>query len=262
MADTVIDLDGLLTVGCGSRRRIGIGVVGERLATTVSALKDRGCVVELVGFGDPSELSVALEKGEVDGGVRGTLGSNETLAKLRSAYGLDRILRTAILGSAGGRAFMLTPVGIDEGRTVDQRLDLTSSTLEYLRPVGWSLKVGILSKGRPEDHSRGEEIRRSLEEGDELARRLGASGVEAKHHGILVEEALGESDLLVAPDGVTGNLMFRTLHFVGAGKAYGAPVVNLPGVFVDTSRAKEGYAESVLLAAGLSELGCGVSGRA
>jgi putative methanogen marker protein 4 len=262
MADIVIDLEDLLAVGCGSGRRIGIGLGGERLASTASDLKQRGCAIELVGFDDPSMMSRALERGEMDGGVRGTLSSNETLEELRNAHGLDRVLRTAVLGSAGGRTFMLTPVGIDEGRTIDQRFELVSTTMEYLRPTRWSLKVGVLSKGRTEDRGRGEDIRRSLEEGDELARRLRTDGIEAEHYGILVEEALRESDVLVAPDGVTGNLMFRTFHFIGAGRAFGAPVVNLPGVFVDTSRAKDDYAESILLAAGLSELGCGRTKRA
>jgi putative methanogen marker protein 4 len=261
LGGSVIDLESLLATGCASVRRIGIGLRGEMLSSTASLLGDRGCGgVELVGYDDPSEMSQALLKREIDGGVRGTMSSKDVLGELRDAYGLDRILRTAVLGSADGRAFLLTPVGIDEGRTMDQRTDLVLATIDYLRPTGWSLKVGVLSKGRTEDDGRGEDIRRSLEEGVELAGRLRANGIDAKHHGILVEEAARECDLLVAPDGVTGNLMFRALHFVGAGRAYGAPVLNLPGVFVDTSRAKEDFVEPVLLAAGLSKLGCGRAG--
>ena len=71
-----------------------------------------------------------------------------------------------------------------------------------------------------------------------------------------------ESDLVLAPDGVSGNLIFRTLHFVGGHEAYGAPVVNIPRVFVDTSRAKADFSAAVLLAAGLVHKGVRPAGRA
>jgi len=57
---------------------------------------------------------------------------------------------------------------------------------------------------------------------------------------------------VVAPDGVSGNLIFRTLHFLGGCRAYGAPVVNLDRIFVDTSRAKSDYSDSILFAAVLA----------
>jgi predicted methyltransferase MtxX (methanogen marker protein 4) len=110
----------------------------------------------------------------------------------------------------------------------------------------------VLSKGRAEDASRGREIRKSLGEGEGIAKTLVEQGIQAKHYSILLEESVRESDFVVAPDGVTGNLIFRTLHFVGGGKAYGAPFVNLPEVFVDTSRSKAEFSDSVLLAAGLA----------
>ena len=31
--------------------------------------------------------------------------------------------------------------------------------------------------------------------------------------------------MLIAPDGISGNLVFRTLHFLGGGKALGAPIL-------------------------------------
>jgi predicted methyltransferase MtxX (methanogen marker protein 4) len=78
-----------------------------------------------------------------------------------------------------------------------------------------------------------------------------------KHFEILVEDAVKESELVIAPDGVAGNLMFRTLHFVGDRKAYGAPVVNIPKVFVDTSRGKADFSDAVRLAAGLFQAQAG-----
>ena len=258
----MIDLDGLLAAGCASDARIGIGAEGELLARTERLLRERGCRVELEGFDDPVVLVDDLRGGRLDAGVRGALSSVGVLKALRSGYSIDSVWRTAVLSSSGGRPFMLTPVGIDEGRTMRERLELVRATVAYFRPAGWQPIIGVLSGGRPEDAERGEDIRRSLEDGWEITEALRGDGLSAEHHHILVERAAAESELVVAPDGVTGNLMFRTLHFVGSGRAYGAPVVNLRAVFVDTSRAKADFAEPVLLAAGLADKGCGAAGRA
>ncbi|HIH02212.1 TPA: hypothetical protein HA259_09170 [Thermoplasmata archaeon] len=258
----MIDLEGLLARGCGSDARIGIGLDDAGLTMTRSRLREMGCRVELTGFDDPTEMAHALSTEIVDAAVRGALSSRDTLHGLRAAFGTDRVMRTAVLGTASGKAFMLTPVGIDEGMSMDDRLQLVLSTTEYLSPAGWTPTVGVLSKGRTEDAERGEEIRVSLEEGAQLTAILREEGMDAAHHTILIEEAVRDRDLLVAPDGVSGNLMFRSLHFIGSGKAYGAPVVNLPAVFVDTSRAKVDFIDPILLAAGLSEAGCGRAGRA
>ncbi len=258
----MIDLDGLLGVGCGGDARVGIGASGDRLSKTIDALHSRGCKARLVGFEDPGALCQALRDGDIDAGVRGILSSATMLGDIKASYGVEDIKRAAVLASSEGKPFLLTPVGIDEGRTMAERLELVRATVEYFSPVGWRPNIGVLSTGRPEDGHRGEGIRRSMSEGEEIAAALLEDGLEATHYHILVEKAVRESDLIVAPDGVAGNLMFRTLHFVGSGRAYGAPVLNLPTVFVDTSRAKEDFVEPVLLAAGLVEHGCGAGRRA
>ncbi len=149
---------------------------------------------------------------------------------------------------------MLTPVGIDEGMNAFSKISLVRATLEYFSRIGWSLSVGILSKGRMDDVNRGDEIKRSIAEGDEMVKVLRAEGVDAEHYAILLEEALEKRDIVVPPDGISGNLMFRALHLVGGCEAFGAPVVNIGAIFVDTSRAKSDFSDAVLLATGLKLL--------
>jgi len=170
---------------------------------------------------------------------------------MKRAFQVEEIMRAAVLGSR--KPFVLAPVGIDEGMDAASRLRMAEKTLRYFGCVGWELRVGVLSKGRAEDRSRGSEIERSILDGESIASSLAIKGFEARHYAILVEDAVRDCDFVLAPDGVSGNLMFRTLHFIGGVKAYGAPVVNLEKVFVDTSRAKEDFSEPVMLAAALAE---------
>ena len=64
---------------------------------------------------------------------------------------------------------------------------------------------------------------------------------------------IGEADLVIAPDGISGNIIFRALHFIGGAKALGAPVINTDKIFVDTSRAKTDYVDCIALAMKLTE---------
>lgn len=242
-----------MSVGCSSTSVVGIGVPEHQLVATAARLRGLGCGVRLERFDSARGLVAALSEGRVDAAVRGTLSSSEALSELKDAFGLGEVMRVAVLADRMRRPFLLAPVGIDEGRDVDGRLRLVRSASEYFGHVGWRLSIGVLSKGRAEDSGRGDDIRRSLEEGESLASELVGAGLDARHYAILVEQAVSERDLVVAPDGVSGNLMFRTLHLVGGCEAYGAPVVNLERVFVDTTRAKADFSDAVMLAAGLAQ---------
>lgn len=258
----MIDVDGLLAAGREARATVGIGLTGSALRATVDGMAPTAGNIQVWGFDDPASMVRALEKGEIDAAIRGAMPSSEVLKAIKSSFGLMAVQRVAVMTSSERRPFLLAPVGIDEGAHADARLKLALAISSYFAPLGWKLKVGVLSKGRLEDRERGNDIRRSIDEGETLVSQLSAAGVQAKHHTILIEDAVKDSDLVLAPDGVSGNLIFRTLHFVGGHEAYGAPVVNIPRVFVDTSRAKADFSAAVLLAAGLVHKGVRPAGKA
>ena len=87
----------------------------------------------------------------------------------------------------------------------------------------------------------------------ELVDRLNSEGYDAYHAEILIENAVNDADLIIAPDGISGNLIFRTMHLIGGALALGAPVINIDKVFIDTSRAKKDYKDSIALAMRLTE---------
>jgi putative methanogen marker protein 4 len=249
----LIDLVALLARGRRSELRVGIGLSEEAFETTLSRLRSSRCSVRLERYDDARGLMESLRSGDLDAAVRGTLSSSAALSELKRSFRVQEVMRAAVLDS--GRPFVLAPVGIDEGTDAASRLRMAENALRYFGRVGWELRVGVLSKGRPEDSSRGAEIESSLRDGEMIASSLAGKGFEARHYSILVEDAVRDCDLILAPDGVSGNLMFRTLHFVGGSKAFGAPVVNIDRVFVDTSRAKEDYSDPVMLAAAVAEHG-------
>ncbi|HOX34764.1 MAG TPA: methanogenesis marker protein Mmp4/MtxX [Methanoregulaceae archaeon] len=250
-----------------SLKTIGIGIGDDaekviRSAASVAGKADVVCYVKPGTSGldlcgqehvrietspHPHEALVAdLMGGKTDAAVRGTLPANETLQALKRACGVDHLERIALLETASGRKFLLTPVGVDEGWTVAEKLDLIRKGREIARRFGLPERVGILSGGRLGDIGRHAEVDASMAEAELVAKLSGSV-----HCEILIEDAVRTCGLIIAPDGISGNLIFRTLTFLGAGHGHGAPVLNISRIFVDTSRASPDYTNALMLAAAL-----------
>ncbi len=238
------------------RITIGIGAAKgtEKIIEDSISRAQKGANIECNIFVSEEALVRSLLKREVACAVRGTLAASGALGLLRNSC-KAKALRAALMEDARGRAFLLAPVGIDEGNTLFERSKLVKLCIEFLSTFGIEPKIGILSNGRTEDRSRARSIARSLENGEKLAMLARERGIDAKHYGILIEDALKEANCIIAPDGVSGNLIFRTLYFAGAGRAVGAPAIDIFPclVYVDTSRAKTDYADAIMFGAALSD---------
>lgn len=246
----------------GGKPKIAIGVYrekegyDEKVYRAAESVKSLDFSVVVVDEGEETEgiLLDLLERGEVDAAVRGTARASVLIPKLRK-YG--RIARLALLETAEGKQFILAPVGVDEGETLTDRIFLAEEGVKLAEKLGLQKRIAILSGGRKSDLGRSDRVDRSLAEGEFLASHLSEKGYTARHYGIVIEEAVREADIIIAPDGISGNLIFRSLCLVGRGVEHGAPVAGLPFLFVDTSRAQshEGYVRALKLAAKLAEAG-------
>jgi putative methanogen marker protein 4 len=189
-----------------------------------------------------------LAAGIIRAAIRGTLPANSTLSVLKRVFGVDHLERVALLETAGGKKFLLAPVGVDEGWSVGEKVTFVQKGREIAGKFGLPEGVAVLSGGRIGDVGRNARVDQSLADAELVARLSGAV-----HREILIEDAIRDSGLIIAPDGISGNLIFRTLTFLGAGKGHGAPVVNIDRIFVDTSRASADYVNALLLADSLSK---------
>lgn len=250
--DDLIELSGFIELAKKSKGRIGIGSKwrSDVVQDTVAAAHDQG-FPQAVVYEDALSLCRDLKERRICAAVRGTLSSSDVLPAIREIFHIQGVLRVALLTTSHGKSFFLAPVGIDEGNSLEERHELMRQGVRYLRCLGVNPTVAVLSKGREEDGCRGSEIARSLEEGNRLIELAAEDGIEARHEHILIEKAVEEADFIIAPDGVSGNLIFRSLYFLGGGAAIGAPVVNIGRVFVDTSRDKRSYLDSIMFAAAL-----------
>lgn len=248
----MLDQETIFLLAKKAKGKIGIGVKqrSEVIQKNIQEAKRMG-LPEIEIYEDSKQLCLDLREKKLCAAVRGTLSSNDLLSSMKEIYNINRVLRVALLSTAHGKPFFLAPIGIDEGNNFDERYQLMKQGARYLKCLGVTPVIAILSKGRAEDGERGEEITKSLQEGIMLEQKARSEGLEAHHKHILIEQAVEEADFIIAPDGVSGNLIFRTLYFLGGGGAIGAPVVNIGRVFIDTSRDKRSYTDSLAFAAAL-----------
>jgi putative methanogen marker protein 4 len=214
-----------------------------------------GTKLEVVDTDNPEKtLAELMISRKVDAVIRGTAMASGALAHLKKALEKKRICRLALLLTVDGTPFFLAPVGIDEGNTIGDKLRIITLGAEHIRRFGIEPAVGVLSGGRIGDVGRNKRVDRTLADGEFVTRRALELGINAKHHTILIEDAIKESNFIIAPDGISGNLIFRTIAFLGGGDGLGAPVLMDDFVFVDTSRVGGHFTKAIMLASALSHL--------
>ena len=247
-------------------KKIGIGIE-EETEKVISSVVNSGISDQVILYCKPGtighraenlnihssacpeqDLVTDLMNGSIRAAIRGTLPANATLSALKKAAGVDHLERIALLETADGKKFLLAPVGVDEGWSVAEKVTLVTKGREIAGRFGLPKRVAILSGGRLGDIGRSHRVDRSMAEAELVARLTGET-----HYEILIETAISEAGVIIAPDGITGNLIFRTLTFLGAGHGHGAPVVNIDRIFVDTSRASPDYRNAIMLADSLSK---------
>lgn len=251
-----------------ARIGLGIGKISEKLIKSAEAaheyadvvlvgnekqIKAIGTELEVIHSTEPSKkLIELLLSGKIDGAVRGTLSATKTLSELKKSMGMKRLYRVALLETADGKPFFLAPVGIDEGNSVEDKIELIKRGMEHMKRIGVKANVGILSGGRFEDKGRDSVVDRTLAEAELVTKKVCEMGINAKNYSILIEDAIAEANFIIAPDGISGNLIFRTLVFLGGGYGHGAPVL-MEKVFVDTSRVGGHYTRAIMLASALKK---------
>ena len=204
-------------------------------------------------YDDPMKLADDLAEGRIDAAIRGDMSSSKLLPIIKAKLGLKSLERIVLMELLSGKMILMAPVGIDEGWSDAQKEELARKCVKMAKKIGLGTKIAVMSGGRCEDVGRCKAVDRSIQSARNIVKQLEGEGYDVYHCQILIEDAVKNADILIAPEGITGNIIFRTLHFIGGAKALGAPVMNSDKVFIDTSRVKTDYTDSIALAMKMTE---------
>lgn len=239
------------------------------------------------------ELIEAYNNPDVDAVVRGSLKSSKIMKYLRQLDKDSKIHRATYINTDGSGftlnipasgskrgyissnenfEFLLSPVGIDEGNTLEEKLELAIQASEFIQSSGMEVKIAILADGRKDDVGRSERIDNSLKDSEKLTELLleefennpnfdndsddVSKHFSVKNYYILLEQAIKDkNNIIISPDGISGNIIFRTLVLLNSWPSCGAVTLGINKIFIDTSRDQsvEGYLRSLNLAYNLAK---------
>ncbi|MHA1915723.1 MAG: methanogenesis marker protein Mmp4/MtxX [Promethearchaeota archaeon] len=157
--------------------------------------------------------------------IRGSLNSTKFLSSLKKSFKVENLYRLALLETVNGHQFFYGPVGIDECNSVGSKIEFLENAIRKFKILGIIPRISILSGGRQGDLGRDTYVDDSIRNGEEtvtiMKQRFPKLNI--NHDEILIENAIqNKSNLILAPNGISGNLIYRTLVHLGGGNAYGA----------------------------------------
>ena len=233
---------------------IGVGE-NENIIQACHIFKEKHPKTNLKLIYRDEDLVKAVLDDKIDGVVRGSLPASNIIRELKENYP-DISRATYVNGDK--YEFLLTPVGIDEGETVEDRFEIVEHCIDFLKRLGKKPKIAILAEGRKDDFGRGDEVSKSITESQRLTKLIEENtSEEVKNYYILVEKAINDNcNIIIAPNGRVGNIIFRTLVLLNSWPSYGAVTFGMDKIYIDTSRDQsiEGYVRSLTLANDLNEL--------
>ncbi len=207
-----------------------------------------------LAYDDRCLLNYILDS-EIDCVIRGSLPASKVISQLKKKF--SDIFRATYIQD-NNHEFLIAPVGIDEGNDINEKLRIAINCSNFLEKLSIKPKIAVLSKARQGDYGRSKVIDNSINESNKLEEFIQEkTSFNVKNYNILIEKAINDNcNILIAPNGIIGNYLFRTLVLVNKWSSYGAVTFGLNKIYIDTSRDQsvEGYIRSIQLACKLHKL--------
>jgi len=232
---------------------IGVGE-NENIIQACHIFKGKHPKTDIKLIYSDEDLVKSVLDDNIDAVIRGSLPASNIMQELKQHY---PNLSRATYVNGEEYEFLLSPVGIDEGNTVEERYEIALNCIEFLKEVGKKPKIAVLAEGREDDFGRGSEVSNSITESKKLTELIKENTTEeVENFFILIEKAIkSKSNVIIAPNGRVGNIIFRTLVLLSSWPSYGAVTFGIDRVYIDTSRDQsiDGYVRSLTLAEELSK---------
>ncbi|MHA1730161.1 MAG: hypothetical protein ACTSWY_15740 [Promethearchaeota archaeon] len=251
------------------KKDINLKEVITRLTPVMQKLRKTGGIIQIsVNFPEKCLLDLVFsQKGFT--GIRGSFSSATFLKALTDkieSFHNNKIVfsRIALMETINGEQFFYGPVGIDEANSLDKKKQFIINAEKMLKLLDLDPKISVLSGGRAGDMGRDNKVDKTIIEAQSLEsffQNEYNGKLNIFHDQILIEKAVKRNPLfIIAPDGISGNLIYRTLVHLGGGKAYGALYSSIffkyKIVLIDCSRIakKPEILGSLILASGFNNL--------
>lgn len=219
-----------------------------------AAIKDVEGFEKVISAEPEKKIAEMLAKGEVEGIVRGTIDDFKTFEAYEAIIGKEKTKNMAefgLLEDAHGRQFFISEASNPKGWTREDKMASLERTVDFLvNELGIKPKIGFLTGVRHDTYQRRKDsqewpikyLNETYEDAEYGVNYYVEKGIEAKNYTIEVNAAVEDGcNVVVPPNGMAGNQIFRSMCLIGGGKILSAVRGNLPNVYEDNSRNERNF---------------------
>ena len=147
---------------------IGVGK-NENIIQACHIFKEKHPKTNLKLIYRDEDLVHAVLDNKIHGVVRGSLPASNIMKKLKEIY--PNITRATYI-NGDKYEFLLSPVGIDEGKSVEDKLSIVKNCISFYKKLGKTPKIAVLAEGRKDDFGRDEEVSKSITDSEKLTKLI------------------------------------------------------------------------------------------
>lgn len=230
-----------------SKKYADIILVGPEVIAKISGFK------KIISDNPERKLPELLVNGEFDGIVRGTIDDFKTYENYQDLVGKEKtegLIELALLEDFHGRQFFLSDGSNPIGWTKEEKIKSCEGIIDFIKKLGVKPKIGAITGVRHGTYQRRKSTREGVigilnqtyEDAEEVVRYFKNKGMEAKNYAIELNVAVEDGcNIIVPPNGMVGNQIFRALCLIGGGKILTCSRANIPHPYEDNSRCEKDF---------------------
>ena len=231
-----------------SKKYAEIILVGPKAINSVKGFQ------KIISEEPEKELAKILFNEEVEGIIRGTIDDFKTFEAYSALIGKEKakeMIELALMKDFYGRQFFVSQGSNPFGWTKEEKIKDCEGIIRFMKAeLDIKPKIGLITGVRHETYARKKEIKEGVqgilnqtyEDAEFVVDYFTKKGIDVKNYTIEIETALNEGcNIIVPPNGMVGNQIFRTLAFLGGGSLLTGSRANLPHPYEDNSRGETDF---------------------
>jgi predicted methyltransferase MtxX (methanogen marker protein 4) len=231
-----------------SKKWAEIFLVGPKKIKRIKGFK------KIISADPERKLAEILVEGKVEGIVRGTLDDFKTYEAYQKMVGKDKtkeMVNLILLADVKGRQFYLSEASNPAGWTREEKIKSCEKIIRFMsEELKMKPKIGCITGVRHETFKRRKNIKKwpisylnqTYKDAQAIVRHFNKKGITAKNYAIELSTAVEDGcNIIVPPNGMVGNQIFRAVSLIGGGRIVICPRINLPHVYEDNSRNEKDF---------------------
>lgn len=231
-----------------SKKYAEIVLVGPNVIKNVKGFQ------KIISQEPEKDLATMLFDKKFEGIVRGTIDDFKTFEAYQVLIGQEKtkeMIELGLMEDFYGRQFFISRGSNPLGWSKEEKIKDCEGIIKFMKAeLGIKPKIGFITGVRHETYERKKEIKEGVqkilnqtyEDANSIIDYFTKQGIEAKNYAIEIETALKDGcNIVVPPNGMVGNQIFRTLVLIGGGKLLTGSRANLLHPYEDNSRSETDF---------------------